>query len=94
MEDQEYKRLLEKQERQKIYQMAYQKEYRNRPQAKDRQKEYFRRYIEKCGTRFHSKLAMKETCKYCGRIVSHQNMSKHMKTLLCKRRVTKVETEL
>ncbi len=93
MEDQEYKRLLEKQERQKIYQIAYQKEYRNRMEAKNKQKEYFRRYMEKNGSRFHSKLAIKETCKHCGRMVTHQNIPKHMKTLVCKRSVITVETE-
>jgi len=90
MEDQEYKRLLEKQERQRIYQIAYQKEYRNRSEAKQKQKEYFCRYIEKYGTRFHAKLVMKERCEHCGRIVTHQNMPKHMKTLVCKRGVITV----
>ena len=84
-DDQEYEKWLEKQERQRLYQMAYQKEYRNRNEAKVKQKEYFRRYMEKNGSRFHSKLAVKEMCKQCGRIVTHQNMPKHMKTLICKR---------
>lgn len=52
----------------------------------EERKEYNREYYAKNSVKTNAKLYAKETCQHCGRAVSHQNMFKHMKTELCKRR--------
>ena len=72
------------QQKQKIYQKQY---HEHIFEVTVKQIEFFSRYIGRNDSKFHSGLAMKETCRLCGRVVTYQNMPKHVKTLLCKRRV-------
>ena len=55
--------------------------------------EYNKRYYEKKKDEIASKLYAKEPCTRCGRILSHQNIRKHMETRYCKDRSGKVSSE-
>lgn len=52
----------------------------------EERKEYNRKYYEKNKQISNAKLFTKESCKSCGRSVSHQNMPKHLKSKLCQNR--------
>jgi len=50
----------------------------------EKQKEYNKQYFEANKGKVSAKLQAKEACKCCGRVVSHQNLTSHMKTNYCK----------
>ena len=49
----------------------------------DIKKEYNKKYYELNKQQIAEKLYTKEKCENCGRVVSHQNMQKHIKSKLC-----------
>jgi len=51
---------------------------------KDKQQEYNKKYYEANKLKIAEQIAKKEECEHCGRMVRHDNMTKHMKTEYCK----------
>ena len=62
-----------------------------KPQKIDR-KQYSKDYYEKNKTVLLKKMLDKEKCKFCERMVCHQQLQKHQKSKYCKtRRLQKIE---
>ena len=52
----------------------------------EKRDEYNKKYYAENKAILAEKKATKETCQFCNRIVSHQNMMTHMNTKLCMKR--------
>ena len=50
----------------------------------EKQKEYNKKYYETNKLKIAEQIGKKEECEHCGRMVRHDNMTKHMKTEYCK----------
>ncbi len=50
----------------------------------EKQKEYNKKYYAANKLKIAEQIAKKEVCEHCGRMVRHDNMTKHMKTEYCK----------
>ncbi len=55
----------------------------------DKQKIKNQKYYNGNKTKIAEKLYKKETCECCGDIVSHQNIKKHKRSTLCRKRTEK-----